>query len=66
MRRLMPWCVLLLGDEALPAHGFAILIEQPAPKRRGHIRQRSIGDVFTGKRLLMHPRTHVAGIDEHG
>jgi hypothetical protein len=44
----MPWCVLLLGDESLRANGFAILIEEPAPKRCGDIRQRPVRDVLTG------------------
>src|SRR5688572_1640916 len=62
----MPWCILSLGDESLRPDRLAILIKQPAPERRGDVRQRSIGDVLTGKRLLVHPRSHVAGIDEDG
>src|SRR5215203_5337988 len=60
----MPWCVLLLRDVSLRANRLMILIEEPAPERRGHLRQRPIGDVLTREGLLMHPRAHVARIDE--
>ena len=43
-----------------------VLIEQPVPERHRHLGQRTIGDVFERKRLLVHARAHVARIDEHG
>src|SRR5262245_42549911 len=62
----MPWGVLFLRHETLPADRVWRLVEQPAPERNGDVGQRPAGDVVQWIGLLMHPCSHIAGINQNG
>src|SRR5262245_25545604 len=60
----MPWCVLFLRDKTLAADRVWRLVEQPAPERNGDVGQGPVRDVVQWIGLLMHPRSHIAGINQ--
>src|SRR3954470_11728322 len=64
--RLQPSCILLLRDEPLAADRRRVLSKQPFPEWDRHLWKRTIRDVLSWKRLLVHSRAHVAGIDQYG